>query len=129
MLKQVFVILAICAAPAAPLAAQQQQPKAESREGEPVTITGRVVDVSCLLALGASGAEHKQCAAACARAGVPLAILGTDGTLYMPVSTKPSDAQNPRLVPFAESPVKVTGTHRLRAGMHTIEIKTIEAAT
>lgn len=124
MLKQVFVILAICATPLA----AQQQPKAESREGERVTITGRIVDVSCLLALGASGAEHKQCAAACARAGVPLAILSTDGTLYMPVSAKPSDAQNPRLVPFAESPVKVTGTHRLRAGMHTIEIKTIEAA-
>ena len=129
MLKRVFVAATALAINAAPLAAQQHDSRAESLAGETITITGRVVDMSCLLALGASGADHKQCAAACARAGVPLGILATDGTLYLPVSVKPSDAQNPRLVPFAETPVKVTGTHRLRAGMHTIEIKTIEAAS
>ncbi|HXM39437.1 MAG TPA: hypothetical protein VN908_12360 [Gemmatimonadales bacterium] len=125
MLKAVFVTVAVLAVSAAPLASQ----KPDSPAGESVTITGRVVDVSCFLALGRSGTEHKQCATACGRSGVPLAILGTDGTLYMPVSAKPADAQNPRLTPFAEAPVKVTGTHRMHAGMHTIEIKTIEAAS
>lgn len=117
MLKPLFAACAALALGVTPLASQ----------GESVTITGRVVDVSCFLALGQSGTAHRQCATACGRSGVPLAILSTDGTLYMPVSAKPSDAQNPRLLPFAEGPVKVTGTHRLRAGMHTIEIKTIEA--
>ena len=117
MLKPLFVALGVLAIGVTPLASQ----------GESVTITGRVVDASCFVALGKSGADHKQCATACARSGVSLAILSTDGTLYLPVSSKPADAQNPRLVPFAESPVKVTGTHRLRAGMHTIEIKTIDA--
>lgn len=118
MLKPLFAACVALAIGVTPLASQ----------GESVTITGRVVDASCLVALGKSGADHKQCATACARSGVSLAILSTDGTLYLPVSSKPADAQNPRLVPFAEAPVKVTGTHRLRAGMHTIEIKTIEAA-
>jgi hypothetical protein len=124
MLKPFVVAITILAAGAAPLASQ----KPDSPAGESVTITGRVVDVSCLLALGASGADHKQCARSCSRSGVPLAVLSTDGVLYMPVSAKPADSQNPRLAPFAEGPVKVTGTHRLSAGMHTIEIKTIEAA-
>jgi hypothetical protein len=47
----------------------------------------------------------------------------------MPVSAKPGDPQNSRLAPFAEGKVKVTGTHRMASGMHTIEIKTIAAAT
>jgi hypothetical protein len=122
MLKPLLLAITILAGGVAPLASQ----KPDSPAGESVTITGRVVDVSCFLALGSSGADHKQCARACARSGVPLAILSTYGTLYMPVSAKPADAQIPRLAPFAEGPVKVTGTHRLRAGMHTIAIKTIE---
>lgn len=117
MLKPLVVAFGILAIGVTPLAAQ----------GESVTITGRVVDASCFVTLGKSGADHRQCATACARSGVALAILSTDGTLYLPVSSKPADAQNPRLVPFAEGPVRVTGTHRLRAGMHTIEIKTIAA--
>jgi hypothetical protein len=125
MVKAFLLACAVLAGGAAPLASQ----KPDSPAGESVTITGRVVDASCFLALGKSGPEHKQCATACARGGVPLAILGNDGTLYLPVSAKPADAQNPRLAPFAEAPVKVTGTHRLRGGMHTIEIKTIEAAS
>lgn len=116
-------LVAICAAP---LSAQQQKPAAAA--GNEMTLTGQVIDVNCYVSMGASGAGHKQCATACAKAGVALAILGSDGNLYMPVSSKPADPQNSRLVPFAEARVKITGTHRMSSGMHTIEIKTIEAA-
>jgi hypothetical protein len=126
MLKTVAAtaLLAICALP---LAAQQQKPAANA--GNDMTLTGQVIDVNCYTTMGASGATHKQCAAACAKAGVALAILSSDGTIYMPVSSKPADPQNSRLEPFAESQVKVTGVHRMSHGMHTIEIKTIAAAT
>ena len=97
--------------------------------GDEMTITGQVIDVNCNTTMGVSGASHKACAEACAKAGVALAILASDGTIYMPVSSKPADAQNARLLPNAEGRVKVTGTHRLNHGLHTIEIKTIEAAT
>jgi len=117
-------LLAICALP---LAAQQAKPAANA--GNDMTLTGQVIDVNCYTTMGASGAGHKQCAAACAKAGVALAILSSDGTIYMPVSSKPADPQNSRLEPFAESQVKVTGVHRMSHGMHTIEIKTIAAAT
>jgi hypothetical protein len=94
-----------------------------------VTITGTVIDVYCYSAMGAQGAGHKQCALACARSGEPLAILSSDGTIYMPVSDKPSDPQNSRLEAFAEGKVKVTGTHRHVNGLHTIRIETIEATS
>jgi hypothetical protein len=127
MLKRLLASAALLAFCALPLAAQQPKPAAAA--GNDMTLTGHVIDVNCYVTMGASGAGHKQCAAACAKAGVALAILSSDGTIYMPVSSKPADPQNSRLEPFAEGQVKVTGVHRMNHGMHTIEIKTIEAAS
>jgi len=125
MLKRILAPTALLAICALPLSAQQAAAPAANE----TTITGQVVDVNCYITMGASGASHKTCAVACAKAGVALAILSSDGTLYMPVSAKPGDPQNSRLEPFAEGKVKVTGTHRMSSGMHTIQIKTIAAAT
>ena len=131
MLKQLLAAgagLALCtaslAAQAAPAAQHPAAPAADS-----VTITGHVIDTYCNTVAGASGAAHRACAEACAKSGEALAILGDDGTVYLPVSAKPADPQNGRLLPFAEGRVKVTGMHRLNHGLHTIEIKTIAAAT
>lgn len=130
MLKRISAAMALLALCALPLAAQQaQKEKPAAAAGNEMTLTGQVIDVNCYVTMGASGAGHKQCALACAKKGVALAILGSDGTLYMPVSSKPGDPQNARLEQFAEGRVKVTGTHRMSSGLHTIEIKTIEAAT
>lgn len=126
MLKKILTTTAALALFALPLAAQATH---AMNHGDEVTITGSVVDVNCYTTNNASGAAHKGCAEACAKAGVPLAILSTDGTIYMAVSAKAGDNQNPRLIPFAEGKVKVTGTHRMVNGLHTIEIKTIEAAS
>lgn len=125
MVKRILASVAVAALFALPLAAQEKQ----AMGGTETTITGQVIDVNCYVTLGASGAGHKACAEACAKAGVALAILGSDGTLYLPTSSKPADPQNPRLQPFAEGKVKVTGTHRVTNGLHTIEIKTIAAAS
>ena len=126
MLKRIFAATAVLALVALPLAAQAGKAAAP---GKDVTIAGQVIDVNCYTTMGASGAGHKQCAATCAKAGVALAILSSDGTIYMPVSSKAADPQNSRLEPFAEEQVRVTGVHRMSHGMHTIEIKTIAAAT
>lgn len=123
MLKRILATTAVLAICAMPLAAQQAAAPAAD-----VTLTGQVIDMNCFVTMGASGAGHKTCASACAKAGVALAILA-DGNIYMPVSAKPGDPQNSRLEPFAEGRVKVTGTHRMANGIHTIEIKTIAAAS
>jgi len=127
MMKRILGTAAALALFAMPLAAQQKM--AAGNAGNEVTITGTVVDVNCNTTQNASGPAHKACAEACAKAGVPLAIMGSDGTIYMPVSSKAGDPQNAKLLPFAEGKVTVTGTHRENHGLHTIEIKTIAAAT
>jgi type 1 fimbria pilin len=128
MLKRILATTALLAICTLPLSAQQAA-AAPSPTANDITITGQVIDMNCYTTMGASGAGHKTCASACAKAGVALAILSSDGNIYMPVSSKPGDPQNSRLEPFAEGKVKVTGTHRMAGGMHTIEIKTIAAAT
>jgi type 1 fimbria pilin len=124
MLKRILASAATLALFALPLSAQAMQ-----HGGDKVTLTGQVIDVNCYTTHQTHGAQHKACAVACANKGVALAILTTDGTIYMPVSSKPADPQNSRMVQFAEGKVKVTGTHRMVSGLHTIEIETIEAAS
>jgi hypothetical protein len=125
MLNRTFAVAAVLAFVALPLAAQADIGKS----GTEMEITGHVIDVNCLTTMGASGPAHKQCAQACAKAGVALAILGSDGNVYMPVSSKAGDAQNSRLMEFAEAKVKVKGVHRFTNGLHTIEIKSVAAAS
>lgn len=127
MLKRILSTTAALALFALPLAAQEAKPMAAGNE---VTLTGQVIDVYCYTASGAmaTGPGHKACAEACAKSGEALAILA-DGVIYMPISSKPADPQNPRLLPFAEGKVRVTGTHRMQSGLHTVEIKTIQAAS
>ena len=124
-MKRILTTTVVLALFAGPLAAQGHMATA----GNEVTITGQVIDLNCHTTNGASGPSHKACALACAKAGVPLGILASDGTIYLPVSSKPGDPQNSKLEPFVESKVKVSGMHRMVSGLHTIEIKTIAAAT
>ena len=126
MLSRTFAAMAVLTFAGLPLAAQGQ-PAAGS--GSEMEITGQVIDVNCHTTMGASGPSHKQCAQACAKAGVALAILGSDGTVYIPVSAKAGDAQNSRLIEFAEAKVKVKGIHRFANGLHSIEIKSVVAAS
>jgi hypothetical protein len=63
----------------------------------------------------------------CAGKGIPLAILGTDGKLYIPTSqAMPGDAQNERLTEFAEQQVTVTGTVFEAGGANAIWIDTVK---
>jgi hypothetical protein len=106
----------------AAIAAQQMQ----HPQGQERTITGRVVDTSCLFGQGLSGNDHRMCAQVCAGRGVALAILGTDSTLYLPTSpAMPGDGQNDRLKDFAEQEVTVTGRVFPAGGARVIQIATI----
>ena len=97
MLKHILAVGAVLGAFATPLAAQAAKPQSNE-----MTLTGTVIDLNCYVAGGAMGANHKGCAEACAKAGVQLGILSSDGTIYVPVSSKPADPTNPKLIPHAE---------------------------
>ena len=102
-------------------AGQMQHPTGTKR-----TISGTVVDVSCRFGQGLSGDSHRMCAQVCADKGIPLAILGSDGKLYIPTSPNmPGDGQNDKLKEFAEQQVTVTGTVFPAGGANAIQIATV----
>jgi hypothetical protein len=123
--------LAALALPA--IASAQDMPKAggmamKAPASKTATITGTVVDVSCKFGQGLSGAEHKMCAEVCSDRGLPLAILGDNGKLYIPASAgMPGDAQNGKLKPFAEQRVTVSGKVFSAGGAEAIQISSIAA--
>jgi hypothetical protein len=122
LLSVTAAVAAISLVGSPPAAAQaMQHPKGTQR-----TISGTVVDLSCRFGQGLSGDSHRQCAQVCADRGIPLAILGSDGKLYLPTSTAmPGEGQNAQLKQFAEQQVTVTGTVFDAAGANVIQIATI----
>ena len=99
----------------------------EEHHGKAITVSGTVVDTGCYVSHDSKGEAHAKCAAACAKNGVPLAILDDHGTLYMPIAVEHKD-QNAKLIPFIEKRVKVTGTELQKGGLKGIAIKTVEPA-
>jgi hypothetical protein len=109
-----------------PTVAQAQMQMGSKPEGKEATVTGYVIDLSCKFRHGLSGDQHRMCAQVCADKGVPLAILGTDGTLYIPVSEgMPGESENNRLKPHAEHQVTVKGMVFDAGGAKAIQIESI----
>ena len=106
--------------------AQQGMAGMQHPKGTQRTISGTVVDLSCKFGQGLSGDSHRMCAQVCADKGIPLAILGSDGKLYLPTSANmPGEGQNDKLKEFAEQEVTVTGTVFAAAGANVIQIATV----
>ncbi len=111
---------------AMPVLAHAQQ-MASAPKGTQKTITGTVIDVSCKFGQGLSGKDHTMCAQVCADKGIPLAILGDDGKLYVPVSASmPGEGSNQLLKPHAEQKVTVKGTVFAAGGANAIQIASIQ---
>ncbi len=93
-----------------------------------ITVTGLVVDTGCYMSHNTKGEKHIKCATACAKAGVPLALLDeASGTLYLPVAADHKN-QNEKLMPFIEQKVKATGSLMEKNGMKGFVIKSVEPA-
>jgi hypothetical protein len=52
-------------------------------KGEPVSLVGEIIDLSCYLQVGKHGDKHRDCGQKCARNGQPVGLLLEDGTVYM----------------------------------------------
>lgn len=106
---------------AAPAGAQQMP--------DPETVNGQVVDLTCYVNMGLHGEDHKMCAEVCAKKGLPLGLLGSDGQIYllsgqgMPAADITED-----LIPHAEEQVAVTGPVIKRSGARSIVVQKIESA-
>jgi hypothetical protein len=93
-----------------------------------ITITGLVIDTGCYISHNTKGPKHVPCATACAKAGVPLAILDeSSGAVYLPVAVNHKN-QNAILMPFIEKRVTVTGAAFEKGGMKGIGIRKVTEA-
>jgi hypothetical protein len=87
-----------------------------------VTVKGEIVDTGCYMAHGAMGEKHKSCATKCLAGGQPMAILTSDGALYLLTQNhKNADPFN-KCKEWAATTVEITGPTFERNGMKSIEV-------
>ncbi len=91
------------------------------------TVTGEVVDTFCYATRDAKGKEHAQCASSCIKAGIPPAILSTDGVMYWPLRQDHKPA-NPLFEKLGGEKVKVTGTVYEKNNTKFIVVSSVEKA-
>ena len=110
--------------------AQAQEHK--KKGGKEISLANaQVIDLHCYTAGGMKGEMHKECNIACAKAGVPLALLSQDGKIYVPVASSPMTGQaksTQQLQPYAEDFVNVKGTLFERNGVLGIELQEVSPA-
>jgi hypothetical protein len=95
--------------------------------GKSMTIKGYVLDSACAFTKGLKKPISAECATQCAKAGSPLVILTTSGTIYWPIAdTTPSTGQNDKLIGFAGKQVTVSGKVFQRGGSTAIVISKVE---
>jgi hypothetical protein len=95
--------------------------------GKSMTLRGYVLDSACAFTKGLKKPISAECAIACAKAGSPLVILTTSGTIYWPIAdTTPSTSQNDKLLPYAGKQVTVSGKVFQRGGSTAIVISKVE---
>ena len=100
----------------------------EKKHSRQVAVSGRIVGVACYLEHGSMGEKHLACATACARKGIPLAVLESKtDTLYLPLASEHHKSANGELMPFVENAVTVTGTLVEKSGVKAIRIEKVEA--
>lgn len=93
---------------------------------EMASVTGEVIDITCYIAGGMKGEEHRMCAQVCADAGLPLGILSEDGHVYMTAGKgMPAPPATEQLKGHAAHTVTVEGMVAERDGARLITVDKI----
>ena len=92
---------------------------AEAATAKRVTVTGEVIDSWCYISgiMFPTGTAHHQCALWCAAGGIPVGILGDDGTVYLVLKMGDDDSsvasakvlriQTHRVSPLSNNPSEI----------------------
>ena len=93
------------------------------------TITGELVERSCYMTDPKSnvGEAHKGCAVSCARGGLPVALVTSDGKVYTVTGALAAD-NNAKLLPHIAHKVELTGEVTEANGRLTIEATDLKMA-
>ncbi|MBI4518931.1 MAG: hypothetical protein HY699_24330 [Deltaproteobacteria bacterium] len=87
---------------------------------EAVTVQGEVLDLACYLAKDKKGAEHKSCAAMCAKAGLPIGVLTDGGDLYLLIDDHDNNEPYDAAKKLAGSRAEIQGKKFVKHGMASI---------
>src|SRR5438093_5847767 len=79
-------------------------------KGKNVTVKGEVVDLWCYLEDGSHGADHKECATTCAKAGNPIGIVDAKGNIYVAMGINDHQPGRDLLIDKMAEAITVTGT-------------------
>jgi len=120
LLVTLFAIMGFVAIAAAQEAKKEEAPK-------PVTMTGEVLDMYCYMDHKAMGADHAKCAQSCAKKGLPIGFMSSDGTVYL-ILGKEHEPVNAMVADFAGKKSTITGLIRENGGIKGIELMTIAEA-
>jgi len=114
---------------AALLLAASSSGTAAAASGERVKITGEVIDTWCYITeiMFAEGSAHHQCAVWCAAGGIPVGILGDDGTVYMvlKVGDDATSVVNPAILEIQSHQVTVNGDLYERDGLNYLVVNQV----
>ena len=110
---------------------------ARAAEGERVTVTGEFIDTWCYMSgvMGGTdavvGSAHHTCALWCSAGGIPVGILGEDGTVYMVLKVAQNAQTNgdPMLLEMASQTVTADGLMYKRDGLTYIVVNEIVDVT
>ncbi len=127
-MKQFSIILAAGLLSLAATSALVAQEKMAMKE---VTVTGEIIDTKCYLTgmMGGKGEDHKDCAIACMKGGLPVGIL-EDKTeqVYVVVPKAGQKGANETLVKYAAEKVNLTGMVVEKGGQKLFVYTKIEKA-
>jgi hypothetical protein len=102
-------------------------------EGDAVTLRGEIIDTWCYFSgvMGGpdavQGTAHHTCAIWCSAGGIPVGLLGEDGTVYMILAIAGDDqsASGQRQLELASHEVTVDGTSFARDGLNYLVIDAV----
>ena len=110
-------------------------PATAAADGQRVQITGEVIDTWCYLSgvMGSgdavTGSAHHTCALWCAAGGIPVGVLGEDGSVYMVLKWEGSDqvVEGDTLMSVQSDRVSVDGLHYRRDGIDYLIVEKVVA--
>ncbi|MBK0400492.1 hypothetical protein H0I76_14925 [Limibaculum sp. M0105] len=104
-------------------------------EGDPVSVTGEVIDTWCYFSGVMGGPEavvgsaHHTCAMWCAAGGIPVGVLADDGTVYMVMKWQgdPAIADGTAMLDAQSHRITAKGTLYVRDGINYLMVAEIAA--
>ena len=95
-------------------------------KGETVKVKGEVVDLWCYLEGGDRGADHKQCAISCAKAGNPIGLVTEKDEVYVMMGLKDHQPGREVLLEKMAETVTVEGTLVKKGGVQVIYVSSVK---